>query len=491
MDNLETEEKKKESDITRKILVAIMVMLLVVIVIILILLYNIKANTFTISIDGKALSNTENFLKTIDDTTYVNIQDLATSLDYEYHVGEYKVFSSDEDKCYIQSTNETASFYLNSNKVCKLKIGEEITEDYDVFTCKSNIIELDNKFYAPIDAIQIGFNVIVNLTEKSMNITTLNTLLNTVEDKLNTDKNNLVYDSILEEEFDNQKAVLYGYVISSKKNSDLYSVSTFNGQKIEQEIIPDKYKNITFLESTKEFLVTNSLDKMGIIDPNGQNKIEQLYDSIKVIGNDPKLYLVELNQKYGVIDEYGNTIVYTEYDSIGADINKYTDLQNQYVLFDSMIPVCKDNKYGLFDTKGNKVLDLKYDGIGCDLESIEIEGTTKSVTPVATIEDCEGIIIKNGEVYDLFLVEDKKLVSLKVSSVYYVRDNGEIIYYMIYKGKELNLIERLVEAGVINNTQTENEEIEPNSTISNTIKDNVSEDLKINQTAQQFNETLE
>lgn len=486
MDNWGTEEKKKDNDITRKILVSIMLILLVIIVIILVLLYNIKANTFTISIDGKSLSYTEDFLKTIDDTTYVNIQDLANFLEYEYHIGEYKVFSADEDKCYIKSTNETASFYLNSNKICKLKVGEEITEDYDVFTCENNVRELDNKFYAPIDAIQIGFNVRVNLTEKSMNITTLNKLLNTVEGKLNADKDNAVYDSILEEAFDNQKAVLYGYVIASKKDSDLYSVSTFNGQKIDQEIIPDKYKNITFLESTKEFLVTNSLDKMGIIDQNGQNKIEQLYDSIKVIGNNPKLYLVELNKKYGVIDEDGNTIVYTEYDSIGVDITKYTDLQNQYVLFDSIIPVCKDNKYGLFDTQGNKVLDLKYDGIGCDLESIEIDGTTKSVTPVATVEACEGIIIKTGEVYDLFLAEDEKLISLKVSSVYYIKESGKITYYMIYKGKELKLIERLVEAGVIDNP-TETKYIEDNA-ISNTVENNISENLTTNQTAQQFNE---
>ena len=35
-----------------------------------------------------------------------------------------------------------------------------------------------------------------------------------------------------------------------------------------------------FIEETKEFLVTNSVNKVGIIDENGQNKIEQIYDSI-------------------------------------------------------------------------------------------------------------------------------------------------------------------------------------------------------------------
>lgn len=466
MDNWKAEEKNKKSDVTKKILVAIMALLLLIIVVIIALLYSIKSNTYTIVVDGKAVSNDKGLLMEANNNKYISISDLAEILGYEYHIGEYKVFSSDEDKCYIQSTNETASFYLNSNKVCKLKVNA-FTEDYDIFKFENNTIMIQNKFYAPLDAIEVGFNVKIQETQKGMNIISLNQLLTNYNSSLNKDANKETYASLLEESFDNQKAILYDYIILSKKGSGLYGVVTTTGQ----EILPDKYKSITFLESTKEFLVTNSLNKMGIVDENGRNKIEQIYDSIKVIDKEPKLYLVETNKKYGVIDENGGTIVYPEYDSIGADITKYKDIQNQYILLDSIIPVNKNGKYGLFNITGEKVLDIKYDGIGCELTSTEIDGVTKAVNPTVAIEECKAIVVKTGKAYDLYFVKDKKLVPLKVSSIYYINNNGKPEYYMVYKKQELNLIERLIKAGVIEdpekeNTNTPNVE---NNTVDNTV----------------------
>lgn len=469
MDNWGTEEKKKSSDITRKILVAIMVVLLLIIIIIVVLLYNINTNTFKIIIDGQVQTDTSSLLQTVDDTTYINIQKLATLLGYEYHVGEYKVFSSDEDKCYIQSTNETASFYLNSNKICKLEVNK-LEEDYEVFMSEKNVIEINGVFYAPIDAIKVGFNVNIQQTSNRLTITTLDTLLKNIDNSLNanTTDENETYTSLLEEDFNNQKAVLYGYIVLSKKDSGLYGVITTEGQ----EILPDKYTNIEFSESTQEFFVTNSLGKMGIVDINGKNIIEQNYDSIKVINNDPKLYLVTVSEKYGVLDANGTNIIYPEYDSIGINSTVYNDIQNQYILLDSIIPVCQNNKYGLFDITGNKILDVKYDGIGCESETVEINGVTKAVNPVVVVEDCEGIVIKNGDVYDLFYVPNKNLISLKVSSVYYIKNGGKNEYYMVYKEQELNLVDRLVEAGVIENPN----ELQTNE--NNTITNDISNDLE-------------
>ena len=133
MDNWGTEEtKKKESDIARKIIIALMILLIIIICAIVFLLYNIKLNTFNIYVDGKQVSGDNNLLLKLDNTTYINIEKLALLLGYDYHSGEYKGYSSSgTDKCYIQSDVETASFYLNSNKICKLKVGN-LTEDYDV-----------------------------------------------------------------------------------------------------------------------------------------------------------------------------------------------------------------------------------------------------------------------------------------------------------------------------------------------------------------------
>lgn len=486
MDNWGTEETpKKDSDIARKIIIAMMILLIMVIIAVVYLLLTVKTSTFKITIDGKKASTTkEKLLRTVDDTTYFNIQELASLLKNDYHIGEYKVYSSDTDKCYIQSKEETASFYLNSTKICKLKVNK-LTDDYDVFNSEKPVIEKDNVFYAPIDAIKIGFNIKVTESESGINITTLDQLAANIEASINpettADTKNEKYN--IDKTFDNEKAMLYDYVVLSKSSSNLYGVITTSGK----EILPDKYTSITFLETTKEFLVKNNSGKMGIIDSNGQNKVEQAYDSIKVINNSPKLYLVQTNQKYGVLDENGKTVVYPEYDSIGADATKYKKLQNQYVLLNKVIPVCKDKKYGLFDVTSKKVLDVSYEGIGCELVSAEIDGVNKEINPAIAIEDCRAVVIKNNNDsgYSLFFVDEEKLTPLRVSAIYYLTSEGKDTYYMAYKGKQLDLIERLIEEGVIKretveeNLKNENT-TDLNNTINNEINNTTTEQNSVN-----------
>lgn len=467
MDNWGNEPQTKSKDYSRMILVAIMAVLVVIIVIISVLLMSIQANTFKVLVDGEKKQNVGELFKTIGEETYVSIEDLASILKYDYHVGEYKGFNSNTDKCYIVSGDETASFYLNSNTVNKLKLNN-LTEDYETFTVSSNTIKNNNKMYIPLDAAQLGFNIKIQSIENGFSITTLNKMIANFEKAINKDSQNPTYKSLLEEPFENQKAVLYNYMILSKKDSGLYGVVTTEGK----EILPDKYTNITFLESTKEFLVTNSLGKMGIVDENGQNKVEQLYDSIKMIHNHPKLYLVETTQKYGVLDENGGIILHTEYDSIGIDNTKYKT-QNQYILLDTIIPVSRNNKYGAFTITGKKVLDLVYDGIGYDKETAELKGTPKPVNPTVAIEECKGIVVQNGELYGLYSVEGKEMVPARVNSIYSITSAGENIYYMIYNNEEINLIERLIKAGVIEDpNKTENTQATTNNnnnTMANTV----------------------
>ena len=483
MDNWGTEETpKKDSDIARKIIIAMMILLIIVIMAVVYLLLTVKTSTFKITIDGKNASTTkEKLLRTVDGTTYFNIQELASLLKNDYHIGEYKVYSSDTDKCYIQSKEETASFYLNSTKICKLKVNK-LTDDYDVFNSENPVIEKDTVFYAPIDAIKIGFNIKVTESESGINITTLDQLAANIEASINpettADTTKEKYN--IDKTFDNEKAMLYDYVVLSKSSSNLYGVITTSGK----EILPDKYTSITFLETTKEFLVKNNSGKMGIIDSNGQNKVEQAYDSIKVINNSPKLYLVQTNQKYGVLDENGKTVVYPEYDSIGADATKYKKLQNQYVLLNKVIPVCKDKKYGLFDVASKKVLDVSYEGIVCELVSAEIDGVNKEINPAIAIEDCRAVVIKNNNDsgYSLFFVDEEKLTPLRVSAIYYLTSEGKDTYYMAYKGKQLDLIERLIEEGVI-----KRETVEENLKNENTTDLNNTTNNEINNTTTEQN----
>ena len=72
---------------------------------------------------------------------YVPIRDFASYVGYSSYNGDYKQYVEDTTKCYVQSTNEVASFSLNSNKtntnhthnnVSSLK---HITNDYVGFAC--------------------------------------------------------------------------------------------------------------------------------------------------------------------------------------------------------------------------------------------------------------------------------------------------------------------------------------------------------------------
>ena len=486
---IETQKKKGKNEFAIKFLIASMAFLVIIILVILALLFTIKQNTVILTIDGKRSDFSENLIKTGEDkVNYINIKEMSGLLNAQYHSGEYKIFSTDKDKCYVQTEKETASFYLNSDKVNKLKIGD-YNSDYDVCTCSTNTIEINGEFYAPVDAIETAFNISLSLKNKQVEIITLQELVQTINDNINKDN---TYNSLLEEDFDNQKALLYGYIIAAKADSNLYNVMSLD---LSKEIISDRYKKITFIESTNEFLVTNSLDKVGIIDKNGTNRIDQLYDSIKIINNNPKLYMVESDKKFGVIDETGKTIIHTEYDGIGLDSEtNYPEIRNQYLLLDNIIPVQKDKKFGLFDIKANKILDVKYDQIGCNQTTIELdENNTKSVSPLVEVPECNGIVVKDGTTYDLFLVKTKEKISLKVTSMYFTKESGKQVYYMIYKGQEMNLIDNLIKLGYIK-SETEDETIttknkeQQNNTISNNI---VSTNQTTNETIEQSNTVIQ
>ena len=469
--DVEEPKKKDNTDKILKLLIVGIIMLIVLIGAMLAALYYVKLNTFVLTVDGKSKPISSKLMKEYNGTTFYNIQGMASLLECDFHAGgEYKEYAKDDDKCYIVTQNETASFYLNSNRVCKVKVGE-YTEDYKIFNSNYNTTKINGEFYAPLDAIEIAFGIQIESGLKRMDIITLSYLVQKIDRRINPDEKNPIYNSLSEEDFENQKALLYGYIVACNKESKLYNVKTIS---TDMEIISDKYKKITFLEETKEFLVTNNVDKVGIINEDGENRVEQIYDSIKVINTSPKLYLVQSGEKYGVIDAEGKTIVHTEYNKIGIDNTKFTNVQNQYVLLNKVIPVEKDEKYGLYTTEGEKILDISYAGIGCDNKSVKVGEEQKTVLPVVAIEECNGVVIQNGENYDLFLIDTKQLVSLKVSNIYGILENGKINYYMIFKEKEMNLIENLIKLGYIKEENVKKDEesvLDNNNSITNTANE--------------------
>lgn len=460
----EEESTKKGMETSSKILLAIIACVLLIIILIIVLLLNIQQNTFNISLDGQPVTaSKDNLITKIDSITYINIEEFAKLVKYEYHEGEYKAFTIEQDKCYVQGANETATFYLNDNKVCKLPVND-LTSDYQEFTVENMVKEVNGKMYASIEAINLAFNVVVDETEKSLKIYTLDYLVNTFDKKVKE----WGYTGIADQDFENQKSLLYGYLIVKKENG-LYKI--IDNQNTE-EIVSDKYNSIQFNENTKEFFVTNSLEQVGIINLDGTTKIEPVYESISVLDKKSDLYLIQKDKKYGVVKSGNITIIYPEYDSIGLNTKDITtNIENQYLILDTLIPVCKNNKWGAYDKSGNMVFKIEYDGFGCSLTTAEINGTKKSVNSVLAIEECNGVVVKKDEKYGILDINGKELVPIAVDNIYEIEntENKSSKYYMLYKNEELDIIERLIAAGLL---EDKNSKKENNNTTTNIINNN-------------------
>ena len=89
---------------------------------------------------------------------------------------------------------------------------------------------------------------------------------------------------------------------------------------------------------------------------------------MEIINNTPLYYKVKSNNKYGVINQEGDTIVNKEYDKIGIS-NKSSN--SDIILIKNIgdnnltgIVVCNNKQYGIVDVKNKKEI------IECSLDDI-------------------------------------------------------------------------------------------------------------------------
>jgi len=463
---------KKGMSTSSKVLLGIIIFMLLIIVMLTILLMNTKETSFDIYIDGKITTSVDktSLLTTINDKRYVDIQQFSEIVGYEYHKGEYKSAIIENDKCYVEADKETASFYLNENKVYKLPINKQ-SEQYEEYIISNPIQEKNGVMYATTEAISKAFNVLISETIDEFKIYTLDYLISVY----NTEVIDWGYTAIEEQSFENQKALLYDCLIV-KKEGGLYKIIDTNNTK---EIVLDRYTAIEFYENTQQFFVTDSSNKVGIVNLDGTIQIEPMYDSISLLSKEYGLYIVEQDKKYGVISSKGKSIIYPEYDNIGLTNNSTVD--NKYLLLNELIPVCKDKKWGAFNVDGKLILNTEYDEFGYNLNSIEVNGVKEVVQPIVVIESVNGIIVKRDSKYGLFDVKGKELVQIIVDGIYAahgIEDEKEK-YFMLYNGEKLNVIQRLITVGApqedlaedINDEKLDN--ITENVTIGNNIVNNI------------------
>lgn len=424
---VEKKGKKQKNKSVTIILILILVTLLIVLGIVM-LIAQIKERQLAVYVDGRKVNvSSDIFMFTENnDKIYISIKDIAPIVGYEAHNGEYKVNVEDVSKMYVEAINgtETTSFYLNSNLISK--VAPDSTDDYDNIEINEPITMINDKWYISTEGFMKAFNSAFSYdTEKNdIIIQTLPYLVSYYKANIS----NYGYDQI-SEDFNNQKALIYGMLVASKTSTEKYGVVN---TRTRNEIISPRYNNIEFIESAEEFIITNASDKVGIAYSTGETKIAVLYDEIKVLNSSLGYYLVKSNSKYGVMNSEGELVVHIEYDTIGIDTEEFQadNIKNQYMLYDNLIPVCLNEKWGLFDKEGKKILNAEYDSLGC----INTDITDRAVNNVLAIGDTEVVVVSKDELYGGISTRGDFLLPVMFEYIFSITSGGETNYYIVYNG---------------------------------------------------------
>lgn len=457
-----------------KIISFVLVILLFVSIAMGVYIFYLKQEQLKIVIDGKSNDKITSELQKIliiteEGKIYIPIRNFANYVGFESGNGGYKQYSEDATKCYVKSTNEVATLSLGSNKIYKTVL--DGTNDMEYYDIEEPIVDINGQLYTTIEGARIAFNISMNYDQKTNKIT-ISTLPYLVSKYSSQFKNSAIADKGAD--FNNQKALLYGMIIlkNSENNYGVYNFLT------KTEVLGTKYANVKFVESTREFIVTTLENKMGIMLYDSTTKISPKYDSIKQIDKNSGLYLVTNNQKQGVINENESIVVYLEYDQIGIDGTQYGDeVENQYLLYDKYIPVCRENKWELFDKTGRKISQKQYDSFGCSQTNNTEIGDAK---PVLLIPKYELIVVNIGNLYGVIDGQGNELIEPVLQNIYSITRQEEITYNMTYNNQTMDVlshIERVMsERGNnqndVNNNATNNVENNENNNSTNNTENN-------------------
>lgn len=436
-DNYEQNNVDKSKKITTAIGIALTV-LVVAIIAVIVLIISLTGNKLTVVIDGVAVKAPEDtFIFSEDGKVYVSIKDVAPLVGYSFHNGEYKVnVENDTNKMYVECPDETASFYYNSQTISK--VAPSSNNDYENIAISEPVVRMNDKLYVISDGFVTGFNSTFNY-DANKNRITIQTLPSLVAaySEIIAD-----YDfAKISEEFNNQKALISGLLVASREDGK-FGVKTTSGT----EVISPRYNQIEYVESAKEFIITNSSNKVGIAYNTGKTKITVSYDDIRVIDSTLGLYLVKSNNKYGIINSEENFIVHIEYEQIGVDTSNFPadNIKNQYILCGNIIPVKYNNKWRLLDVNGKRLNNDEYDEIGFINKTIK----NKIINNALEIGSTNTIVVgklKEGstnysqeKVYGGVDVKGNVLVPISFDAIYSITSSGVTTYYILSNEKEYN-----------------------------------------------------
>ncbi len=536
------EQMEKNNKNKKNVLIVLVICAIIVVILFGVIGYIRQKDTEQLKmlVDGKEVAMKSTLLlQAQDGSYYMNVKELAEKLGYSYQKGEYKNYTEDTESCYLRTPYEIISMNANSNIITKYILNEnssatlstnsnqepEVSKDLVIVDEKTKeqklnivvdsenetaeIFSVDHPIQYVNDELYVAFEEVAKIFSVQFNISHYNSQLN----RIRVNSIPQLVPSIL------QIAKQNGYAEVSNLYENLTALSdgmlvVGDGTKYGvisltdgQEVISLKYDKIVYRQNTDEFFVTAE-DSVGIVDKAGNTIVKPTaYDSIANLDEVNKLYLVEKNGKYGVVNRNGDTIVYAEYDSIGLkNPEEFSNeqIRNFNLLFETCIPVNYDGKVGIIDIEGTERLKCVYDSLGFIKTNPEEEtekNTSKNTSTNTTNEvanttrknnstisndyenvltipesvGIKGIVVNLNGLYGIFDAEVKRLIIPCACSKIYARTkSGVTKYYLEYNEQELDLENYLKENNLISVTNTSEEEEETN-TISNTTTNETEE----------------
>lgn len=539
VEEMEKNNKKKKKVITVLIICAILI------VILLCLIQYLKykdSQVLKMFIDDTQAPISSTLLVQDENTSYMNVRELANMLGYSYQKGEYKNYTEDSNSCYLKNQYEIISMTAESSTVTKYIMNEnapQLDEDGNVisnntveqtataqtedanmtqnqtisvmvesenetpetFVVEEPIRYINNELYISFAELPRIFNVQLDMSKTNrIKLYSLNYLIASATQIAS----NLGYSQV-SNTYENLTAMVdHMLVVGNGNNYGVVSIE--NGQ----EIISLKYEKMVYMQNTKEFLVTAE-DSVGIIASDGTTIIKPTeFESITTLDELHKLYLVQKDSKYGVLNGEGDTIVYAEYDKIGIEDEKEfqeENIRNFKLLFDECIPVMANGKMGLIDIEGNERLKCVYESLGYvasttartsdedeeerstssfsrrdddEEEEENVTNTSNTTTnkvaelnehdSVLTIPESlgiKGIVVNLNGLYGIYDVQAKRLIiPCACTKIYSKTKSGVTNYYLEYNEQEIEL-DSYLEANNLKNNNSSNIEENQDSYIEN------------------------
>ena len=453
-ESFQTKEEKKKKMATKIILGAIIVVVLVIVGIVSYLLY-VQSTILRVTLDGQQNDQLKQLLVFEDDgTIYVPIRAISPYLGYTSYSGEYSNRSEDNSKCYVEGEDEVVNLTLNSNKIYKLNVSAN-DNNYTYIYIDKPVRAINGELYITTDGMRKVFNTTFFYDQENNRIT-----INTTPFLISAYAN-VVLDygyTKISENFENQKSILRNMLIVT--DGRYYGVINASDGTV---ILECKYDDIIYQEQIGDFIV-NTNGQYGIIGADRQTKVAINYNSIELMDYDAGLYLVKRNNRFGIVDLKGNTVIYPENDQIGVDISRFeeNDLKTGYILVGNLIPVLRDDKWGLFDLRGNQLVPFEYDSFGY------ISNNDREATNLLVIPSYNVIVGCIDDRYTLLNSSGEQPIRAFVDDIYMRISGGEKHYEMIANNRTYDVeeyLDRLGVQSVNNNTDTMQNDENTNNTV--------------------------